>query len=171
MPDTLTNIIKTKIEVTFLLWTPAVTLLNSCSCTLFCSVTEKSTETRLHQRWNHRCLTETLRDCPEEKEHVCTSGNTEVAAWLLLSNTSCKFLHTSMMLSLTVINQMTKIAVNKTWNGEIPFQQKNQSGKKRSETFGLSGLIFPLAFQLKHMGEMTCWFYANFNHQKTLHNF
>lgn len=85
-----------------------------------------------------------------------------------------KLLHTSVMLSFTVINKTTKIAENKVGNGKernVPFQQKTLQTKKRRDTFAFSGLIFPLAFQLKHMGEMTCWFCANFNQQITLHNF
>lgn len=68
-----------------------------------------------------------------------------------------KLLHTSVMLSLVAINKTTKIAENKIGNGRrYAFSTKNHRGKKRSEKFGFSGLIFLLAFHLKYMGEITC---------------
>lgn len=65
-----------------------------------------------------------------------------------------KLLHTSVMLSLAAINKTTKIGENKIgiWK-EICLFNKKPWGKKRRETFGFSGLIFSLIFQLKQIGK------------------
>lgn len=78
-----------------------------------------------------------------------------------------KFLHTPVMFSFTVINETTKIAENKMGNEkerDVPFQQKNVQTTE-TEAFALSGIIFPLALQLEHMGEMTHWLSTNRNQQ------